>query len=313
MSKIIGEPEPWPQTIPEEIAQQYADTCAVKSQQIVMKTFGIDIPEDQLAIESAIKGYYMPGEGSDPDFVGRLLNDHGIETHSEENANVYDLVNELAQGHKVIVGVDADELWRPTWYNDIFGEQANHALVVTGIDTTDPENVKVIITDPGTGDVAKEYPLDQFLDAWHDSNCFYVATNAPAPANNPEMSGFDFEAGHIPFVCNIPYDSYEPLVEQFGIFHDDIIKHMNECLDNLNEVSDDSIYSMDDFHSAFAHMECVEQMMQDSWNSWDEIAQDQSAEICDHLVNDFWDWNTCQSTLPDVIDIDAFDIDAFDM
>lgn len=60
MSKIIGEPEPWPQTIPEEIAQQYSDTCAVKSQQIVMKTFGVDIPEDQLAKESYDKGYYTP-------------------------------------------------------------------------------------------------------------------------------------------------------------------------------------------------------------------------------------------------------------
>ena len=47
MTKIIGEPQPWPQTIPEEIAQQYSDTCAVKSQQIIMKTFGVDIPEDQ--------------------------------------------------------------------------------------------------------------------------------------------------------------------------------------------------------------------------------------------------------------------------
>ena len=50
MTKIIGEPEPWPQTIPEEIAQQYSYTCAVKSQQIIMKTFGVDIPEDQLAM-----------------------------------------------------------------------------------------------------------------------------------------------------------------------------------------------------------------------------------------------------------------------
>ena len=177
MTKICGEPMPWPNATSEEIQQQSIDTCAVKSQQIVMKTFGMNIPEDVLALESEIKNYYHPGYGSDPEQVGKLLNDHGIPTHTQINANVYDLVNELAQGHKVIVGGDADELWRPSFFNDLFGEEANHAIVVTGIDTTDPDNVKVIVTDPGTGDVAKTYPLDQFLDSWHDSNCFYVATD----------------------------------------------------------------------------------------------------------------------------------------
>lgn len=295
MTKIIGEPEPWPQTIPEEIAQQYSDTCAVKSQQIIMKTFGVDIPEDQLAMESYIKGYYAPGVGSDPDLVGKLLNDHGIGTHSANNASVYDLVTELAQGHKVIVGVDSGELWHPTWYNDIFGEAADHALVVTGIDTSDPENVKVIITDPGTGDVAKEYPLDQFMDAWHDSSCFYVATNEPAPAGTPEMSGFDFNMGHIPFICNIPYESYVPIAEQYGIFHDDIIKNMNECINNLN--GENHTY---DFHEAFAHIQKVEGLMQDGWShtDWADTLHNNAIDINANLLNDHWDWNTFDSDLP---------------
>lgn len=301
MSKIIGEPEPWPQTIPEEIAQQYSDTCALKSQQIVMKTFGVDIPEDQLAKESYDKGYYAPGSGSDPEMVGKLLNDHGIETHSANNASVYDLVAELSQGHKVIVGVDSSELWHPTWYNDIFGEAADHALLVTGIDTSDPENVKVIITDPGTGDVAKEYPLEQFMDAWHDSNCFYVATNEPAPAGTPEMSGFDFNVGHIPFVCNIPYDSYIPIAEQYSLFHDDIIKNMSECIDNLDGES-----HTDDFQAAFTHIQEVEDLMQNGWlhTDWTDALQNNANCINDNLLNDHWDWDTLESDLP--TDIAAF-------
>lgn len=303
MTKINGEPMPWPNATADEIQQQFVDTCAVKSQQIVMKTFGVDISENELVIESAQKGYYVPGGGSDPDLVGKLLEDHGIGTHTEENANVYDLVNELAQGHKVIVGVDAYELWHPQWYDDIFGEEANHALVVTGIDTTDPENVKVIITDPGTGDVAKEYPLEQFIDAWHDSNCYYVATDSPAPANNPEMAGFDFDAGHIPFICNIPYDNYEFLVHDFGIFHDDIIKNMNECIGKLDS-QESADYNMDDFQTAFDHMQNIEQFMQNSWN---DVMQNHTNEICNSLINDFWDWNTLKSTLP--ADFNVYDFD----
>ncbi len=55
MTKICGEPMPWPNATSEEIQQQSIDTCAVKSQQIVMKTFGMNIPEDVLALESEIK------------------------------------------------------------------------------------------------------------------------------------------------------------------------------------------------------------------------------------------------------------------
>ncbi len=296
MTKIVGEPEPWPDVIPEEIAQQAMDTCAVKSQQIIMKTFGIDIPEDQLAMESYIKGYYAPGVGSNPDLVGQLLEDHGIGTHSANNASVYDLVTELAQGHKVIVGVDSSELWQPDWYDDVFGEEADHALLVTGIDTTDPENVKVIITDPGTGDVAKEYPLEQFLDAWHDSNCFYVATDNPAPANAPEMVNFDYNIGHIPYICNIPYDSYLPIAEQYDLFHDDIIQHMNDCIDDLNG------YDMSDYHAAFDHLFEVENLMQDGWlhTDWTQALLDQSSTINNALLYDqcHWNWDTLDSNLP---------------
>lgn len=307
MSTIIGEITPWPGTKPEDIQQNYVDTCAVKSQQIVMKTFGVDIPEDVLVLESQIKEYYLPGYGSDPDQVGKLLNDHGIPTHTAENAGVYDLVAELAQGHKVIVGVDADELWRPSFFNDMFGEEANHAIVVTGIDTSDPENVKVIVTDPGTGDVAKAYPMEQFIDAWHDSNCFYVATDNAVPANNPEMSGFDYDAGHIPYICNIPFDSYLPMVEEYGIFHDDIIKNMEQCLQELNEDEAPSWHDIEqmqaEIQSQYDHMYNVDKMMQEGWN---DSVQVQANNITHTLLNDCWDWHTCQSTLPDQFDLSAF-------
>lgn len=307
MTKIIGEPMPWPNSTPEDIQQNYVDTCAVKSQQIVMKSFGLDIPEDVLALESEIKDYYHPGYGSDPEQVGKLLNDHGIPTHSQENASVYDLVNELAQGHKVIVGVDADELWRPSMLNDMFGEEANHAIVVTGIDTTDPDNVKVIVTDPGSGDVAKSYSVDQFVDAWHDSNCFYVATDNAIPvANNPEMAGFNYDAGHIPFIGNIPYVAYESFVDEFSIFHDDIINNMNQCIEKLNDnVTDDEIANMsNDIEMQFNHMHDVEHFLQDNWN---DTLQTNSTNICHSLLNDCWNWETNTSTIPDNIDCMDFD------
>ncbi|MCR5679150.1 MAG: C39 family peptidase [Prevotella sp.] len=242
MGTVIGDPVPFPGATPIEIQQAEMDTCAVKSQQIVMHAFGLDIPESQLAEEAAEKGYYAPGFGSDPEQVGRLLNDHGIPTHVEHGATVYDLINELAQGHKVIVGVDAEELWRPSPMNDIFGEQANHALIVTGIDTTDPNNIEVVITDPGSGDVAKRYPIEQFLDAWHDSSCLYVATDEPAPKEfSPEMVNFDYDAGHLPSILSVPYefftDTILPIVHDVYDWVSDVLTD-NFIVNGISDISD---------------------------------------------------------------------------
>lgn len=267
---IIGDITPFPGSEASDIIQQQSDTCAIKSQQIILHSFGIDVPESTLTIEATQRGYYVPGSGSVPSEVGSLLEDYGVGVHTRENATVYDLVNELAQGHKVIVGVDADELWRPSFFNDLFGEQANHALIVTGIDTSDPNDVHVILTDPGTGDVARSYPLDQFLDAWSDSSCLMIATDS-APAlvydngiYNHEMINFDYISGHIPFVGNIPYDVFaDTMVPQF----DD---YFNHYLNNLD--------SQINTQFVFEHME-------NTFNSFNNWALNNDLEL-DNNVDD---------------------------
>ncbi|MBR6354934.1 MAG: hypothetical protein IKS01_04050, partial [Paludibacteraceae bacterium] len=114
---IIGDVTPCPDMMSHDIIQHQSDTCAIKSQQIILHSFGVDIPEEILTIEATNRGYYVPGQGSAPSLVGMLLEDHGVGTHIKYHATVYDLAAELAQGHKVIVEVDADELWRPSFYN----------------------------------------------------------------------------------------------------------------------------------------------------------------------------------------------------
>ena len=90
-----------------EIQQLYPDTCAIKSQQLILKDFGIDVSETELVQTANANGWYNGG-GTVPEDVGNLLNLAGIPVSKQSNANVFNLVNELAQGHEVIVGVDAD-------------------------------------------------------------------------------------------------------------------------------------------------------------------------------------------------------------
>lgn len=205
--KIIGDA---PQNLfIADVHQLYNDTCAIKSQQLILQDFGINLTEDQLRDEAAMYGWYNGGGTSTQD-VGKLLELHGVPVTQYENANIFNLVNELSQGHKVIVGVDSGELWHDNIADMIFEDNiADHALIVSGIDTSDPNNVKVILTDPGTGDFLKEYPMDEFVDAWQDSNCVMVSTNIAVPEIfDPFGMPGGMPVANIPYIGQMPYDIF---------------------------------------------------------------------------------------------------------
>ena len=124
-----------------------------------------------------------------------------------QDATIVQLAREIQQGHKVIVGLDAGELWNQhpilEEIEDFLGlEEADHAVVVSGIDTANPSDIRVIISDPGTGQAIASYPIDQFLDAWEDSDFFMVATQDPAPAHLPEMLNFQLVSDALAAIVN---------------------------------------------------------------------------------------------------------------
>lgn len=224
----------------DDIRQGYQDTCAVRSQELILRDFGVQVSEDSLRQEAFDKGWYTPGSGTSIDKVGNLLESHGVEVNRYENANIFTLTNELSKGHKVIIGVDSGELGDKGFvegFEDMIGIQgADHALIVSGIDTSDPDNVKVVLTDPGTGDIAKEYSMDQFVDAWKDSNCFMVATEDPAPAWLPEMVNFDYSLGHIETIGNLPYETFQTEYAVSGnLSGNELLTEYNNSLDEFLE------------------------------------------------------------------------------
>lgn len=53
---------------------------------------------------------------------------------------------------------------------------ADHALIVTGIEFNENFNDGTVnLIDPGTGDFSIGYDIDQFCDAWDDSDNFMVS------------------------------------------------------------------------------------------------------------------------------------------
>lgn len=216
--QIIGTPEEDAVHFPG--VQSYTDTCAIRCQEFVLELYtNQDIPEEQLIEQAMAHGWYTPGQGTPLQDVGNLLELNGIPVNRYEHASIFNLASELGQGHKVIIGIDSGELWNDNpvmeAIQDWFGlDKADHAVVVSGIDTTDPANPHVLVSDPGTGEALGSYPLAQFLDAWEESNFNMVSTQEPAPSYLPEMVNFDYDTGHIPEVAGITWEEFQTFEEQ---------------------------------------------------------------------------------------------------
>ena len=223
---------------PVYVRQPDDHSCALRSQQIVLRDYGIDIPFEKLEQLAKEHGVYSD-EGTYTYDIGKVLQIAGVGMHQVEGSTLMDLTHELAQGHRVIVSVDADELWYndtmagklKNWFNDTIGNQGgNHALIVAGVEVNpnDPNDTKVVLTDPGAGHLRIEYPLDQFMDAWRDSNCFMAATDNPAPYQYDASTGMEVPSNFVvqqyvndfiasngyqlsPDMINIPQD-YQPVL-----------------------------------------------------------------------------------------------------
>lgn len=220
--------------VSDYVHQIYSDTCAIKSQQLILEKFGIHLTEDQLVAEAIQHGWYTPGVGTPINCVGRLLQLHGVEMHQYVNCNICNVLNELALGHQVIMSVDSGELWNYGLQEHMEDHTpgvggADHALIVSGINATNPNDVKVIVTDPGTGDLCKEYSLAQFVDAANDSNFYMVTTDRAVPNI---FDSFGAGVDHLPMVGSMSYDyfrdnyAFQHDIEGKPVF-DEFMSHLN--------------------------------------------------------------------------------------
>lgn len=239
--------------------------CAIRSQQIILRDYGIDVSLEELKQFAIQNGWYEDGGGTPMGYVGAIIDACGVGVRQDINCTVYDLVNELAQGHRVIVGVDANELWADRdgnhiaqtkeFFKDIFNEEANHALIVAGVEVNpnDPEDVKVILTDPGTGDLRIEYTLEQFMDAWEDSNCFMTTTTTPAPYQYDEVHGCMVPSN---FAVDQFIDANSlPLQADVRIPDGYLASNAYYSEGHLNSISDD--VSFDEFSENYSHYKSV--------------------------------------------------------
>lgn len=253
------------------ILQPDDHSCGLRSQQIILRNFGIDIPFEELERLALENGVYSEKGTLDCD-LGKVMEMCGVPMHHIHGATVKDLIHELAQGHNLIANVDANELWHNAtmqermhnklddWFREALGTQGgNHALVVAGVEVNpeDTSDIKVVLTDPGSGDLRIEYPVNDFMEAIKDSNGHIIATDNPAPYQYDSNTGmfvpsnfaveqhinqfiaenswqlspdrinvpYDYQpafAGHLPEIGGMTFDEFNPVYGQSFLETDEI-------------------------------------------------------------------------------------------
>jgi hypothetical protein len=176
---IIGDPS---SEIDYIQMQEGLYSCAVASQKgIIESILGKEIPEIELSYDAYSHGWYNPSAGTMPEHTGKILEEYGIPVDRGFERSITDLAEALQNGEKVMVGLDASEIWNGRI--DMDGNpmelpNQGHVVWVTGIVEDDSGHWSVVMNDSGIPNGAGEVvPLEHFLNAWEDYGNFAVITN----------------------------------------------------------------------------------------------------------------------------------------
>lgn len=175
MDAVSGNPE---QSMEQWEFQGDTGRCALYSQKFVIEELtDRELDIEELAELAEENGWFSEETGTPLLSMNKLLDYYGIDNKMSFYNGISDIDDCLGAGGKVIVSIDADEIWYGE-EDDLFtpGDGANHAVEVIGIDRSDPEEVMVILNDSGNPNGCGEMiPLDTFLDAWEDGGYQMIA------------------------------------------------------------------------------------------------------------------------------------------
>ncbi|MGW4482105.1 C39 family peptidase, partial [Rhodococcus triatomae] len=179
---VSGNPAAW---VLDWFYQQQDGYCGPSAvAQIVAQYTGTTIagPDQMMdrALELGLVADGDPNAGMTLANIETLLEDQGV-PGSIVDSSLTDLAVKLDEGYGVIAMVDSGEIWgTETGPED---NAPDHVLVVAGIDQ---DRGVVILSDPGVSHGNQlEVPIEQFVDAWQDSDCALLVADEPDDALMP--------------------------------------------------------------------------------------------------------------------------------
>ncbi|MGL6340647.1 MAG: C39 family peptidase [Waterburya sp.] len=163
--------------------EQNGNTCSIVAQISVYESItGEYISETTAAEYAQEQGWYDPEEGTLREYSGSILNACGIETEQSYDNTIETIAEAMNNGDKVIVSLDANEIWDPIYSTT--GEpyeqtDAAHAVWVTGIQQNSDNTIDFVLNDSGTsygqGDLVDYY---DFINAWDDYDNYLTIADA---------------------------------------------------------------------------------------------------------------------------------------
>lgn len=179
---IVGDPAA---SMEEWECQGETNRCALYAQKFVIQELtGQEVDIEDIVAYAEENGIFTENGGTSMLNTNRILEHYGIENEMNFHSSVDDIEDCLNNGGRVIVGIDANQIWFGKDL-DVFSPEtgANHAVEVIGIDNSDPDNPMVILNDSGNPDGKGEMiPMDVFLDSWEAGDCQMIACYPPAAA-----------------------------------------------------------------------------------------------------------------------------------
>ncbi len=151
------------------------DRCCVLSEKYALDKLGIEVVTDDIVRLAVSNEWYIPGQGTPVGEIGKIAKYHGCEIEVVSQAHIEQLTENLMQNSVVLAYLDGGELFGDKDAEAIEDEQigkiADHVVVVEGVDF---ENREVALYDPAIGEGLTYYDIEDFLQAWDDSDNMVV-------------------------------------------------------------------------------------------------------------------------------------------
>jgi hypothetical protein len=170
--------------------------CGLASCGDIANQFGVNVSENDVVHYAVDHGLcstsgspQQEGATTMADMV-KVLNGIGVPAHLETKNSLAGVGRELEDGHSVIIGVNAGELWNNPKFDAAGGY--NHAISLTGValDPSSGEVKGVWIDDSGTGNFQEYVPADNpAIEDWSKSSIAVVTNGEHEVSSSNASSG----------------------------------------------------------------------------------------------------------------------------
>jgi hypothetical protein len=162
--------------------QQRDYSCAVVAQVSAYESITGKYISEEEACQFATSQGWLTEEGSPYEHIGNLLNQLDVATYRTYGATLDDIKTALANDEKVMVSLDANEIWFPIWNEARMpvdqADDAMHTVWVIGVAQELDGTYQLLLNDSGIPN-GQVFTVDyeDFENAWQDADSHLVVAD----------------------------------------------------------------------------------------------------------------------------------------